>query len=223
MNRIVLFLAVLALAALVFWLTPPRHNPFSPVDLHERPGAGTWHKLTRLSKNKALCFEKLAKAGVEFTPLADRLIAGRCRVADAVSLERSLTPYSQPLNLTCAEAAALYTWERHVARPAAEAILGAPILRIETYGSFSCRTVAGTDRLSEHARANAIDISGFRLEDGRLIDVKKHWTTDGPEAEFLRAVHKGGCNLFSVTLGPDYNAAHADHFHFDMGPGRACK
>ncbi|MFN4225017.1 MAG: extensin family protein [Hyphomonas sp.] len=36
-------------------------------------------------------------------------------------------------------------------------------------------------------------------------------------------MHKGACRLFSVTLGPDYDAAHADHFHMDMGPQRACR
>ncbi|HMP63650.1 MAG TPA: extensin family protein, partial [Phenylobacterium sp.] len=61
------------------------------------------------------------------------------------------------------------------------------------------------------------------LEDGRGINVKTHWGTGGKEGEFLKRVHKGGCRLFSVTLGPDYNAAHADHLHLDFGRFRLCR
>ncbi len=220
----ILLLAVpLLVVALFLWLAPPRHNPFAPIDLTDRPGLGTWHHLTRAKKQPDLCFAALDAAGIAYTPLEDAPKTETCGLRDALTLDRTLTPYSAPLQMTCAETAALYTWERHFARPAAVEILGSPLARIETYGSFSCRNIAGSGRLSEHAHANAIDISGFRLADGRLIDVKSHWKQGGPEAKFLKRVHKGGCDLFSVTLGPDYNAAHKDHFHFDMGSGRACR
>ncbi len=208
--------------ALFFWLAPPRHNPFAPIDLTEKVGLGTWHKLTRAKKHPELCFAALDEAGVLYTALQDQDRGPACGLYDALTLDQSLTPYSATLQMTCAEAAALYTWERHIARPAAVDILGSPIARIETYGSFSCRNIAGSGRRSEHALGNAVDISGFRLEDGRLIDVKTYWEAGGREAKFLKHVHKGACDLFSVTLGPDYNAAHADHFHLDMGGGRAC-
>ena len=51
-------------------------------------------------------------------------------------------------------------------------------------------------------------------------------TTQGdasPEAAFLRDVRDGACDWFDIVLGPDYNAAHADHFHFDRGGGRICR
>lgn len=209
--------------ALFLWMAPPRHNPFAPIDLTESPGLGTWHKLTRAKKNPDLCFDALDKAEVFYTSLPDSTKGERCGLYDALTLDRSLAPYSATLQMTCAQTAALYTWERHVALPAAREILGSDIARIETYGSFSCRNIAGTSRLSEHASANAIDVSGFRLADGRLISVKKDWDSKGPEGKFLREVHSGACDLFSVTLGPDYNAAHADHFHMDMGSSRACR
>ena len=71
--------------------------------------------------------------------------------------------------------------------------------------------------------ANAVDIAAFKLADGRIVDVKSNWGTDTPEGKFLKKMHSGACRLFSVTLGPDYNAAHADHFHFDMGSGDLCR
>jgi len=220
----VLLITVPALCvALFLWMAPPRHNPFAPVDLTEQPGLGTWHKLTRVKKNHELCFKALDDAGVLYTPLPDSARGEKCGLYNGLTLDRSLTPYSATLRMTCAETAALYVWERHVARPAAIKYFSTPIARIETYGSYSCRNIAGSGRLSEHAASNAIDISGFRLEDGRLIDVKTFWGKGGKEDQFLHLVHDRACSLFSVTLGPDYNAAHADHFHMDMGSGRACR
>ncbi len=219
---IILILVPAVLIALFFWLAPQRHNPLAPIDLTEEPGFGTWHKLTRAKKHSEVCFNALDDAGVLYTPLENSPKSDKCGLYNALSLGQSYTPFSAPLRMTCAQTAALYTWERHIVAPAATKFLGSPVERIETYGSFSCRNVAGTGRASEHAGANAIDVSGFRLKDGRLIDVKKHWRAGGKEAKFLRKVHKGGCKLFSVTLGPDYNAAHADHFHMDMGSSRAC-
>ncbi len=220
----VLMTALGLVGALCFQrFAPPRHNPWGPIDLTDRPGLGTWNHLTRLKNDTSLCYRELEAADVAYTPLPKAEEADRCGIVRGMRLERSLTPYSAELKMSCHQTAALYMWERHYARPAAESLLGAPIVRIETYGSFSCRNVAGTDRLSQHAFGNAIDISGFRLADGRRVDVKKHWGADGAEGDFLRFVHAGGCKLFSVTLGPDYNAAHADHFHFDMGRGDLCR
>jgi hypothetical protein len=36
-------------------------------------------------------------------------------------------------------------------------------------------------------------------------------------------VHQGACGLFTGVLGPRYNQAHADHFHFDRGPFGICR
>jgi hypothetical protein len=196
---------------------PPRHTPFVPLDLNHKPGLASHFKVTQLKRHPDACFSALDATGVLYTPLEGSPRGEACGKYDALTLDRSLTPHSATLSMTCWQTASLYMWELHVARPAATEIFGSPIARIETYGSFSCRNIAGRGRKSEHATANAVDISGFRLEDGRLINVKTHWANCGKEGEFLKRVHKGACRIFSVTLGPDYNAAHADHFHFDMG------
>lgn len=214
------------LAAIIVVLVralPARHNPFAPIDLTARPGIATTAQLSRLKRDREACFTALDTAGVQYTPLEDTPHGKKCGLFDALTLDRTLTPYSATLQMTCAETAAVYMWERHVVRPAAVEIFGSPVARIETYGSFSCRNIAGTRRLSQHAFGNAIDVSGFRLEDGRVIDVKAHWGKRGKEGRFLKRVHSGACELFSVTLGPEYNAAHADHFHMDMGPGGICR
>lgn len=219
----VLLLAFVGVAALVWQQIPDRHKPFAPIDLTVRPGLATHTQLARLKSDREACFVALDRAEVGYTPLEDSPEGTRCGLFDALTLDRSLTPYSATLQMTCAQTAAVYMWERHVVRPAAMEMFGAPLARVETYGSFSCRNIAGTGRLSQHASANAIDVAGFRLEDGRVIDVKAHWDAGGKEEKFLKRVHAGACDLFSVTLGPDYNAAHADHFHMDMGRGGICR
>ncbi len=98
--------------------------------------------------------------------------------------------------------------------------------RVLHLGTYACRNIdhrAG-GRRSEHASANAIDIAGFVLADGQRVTLVDAW--DGPDvrkAAFLRAVRDGACRFFDVVLGPDYNDAHRDHFHLDMGAYRACR
>jgi hypothetical protein len=91
-------------------------------------------------------------------------------------------------------------------------------------GSYSCRTVAGTSRLSGHATANAIDVAGFVLEDGRRVSLKPDWHGGTPaEREFLRVVFKSACKRFGMVLGPDYDRAHADHFHLEGSETEFCR
>ena len=111
-------------------------------------------------------------------------------------------------------------WEREAVAPLAEEIFGSEIQRIEHLGAYSCRRLYGRDSgpWSEHATANAIDIAGFVLADGTRISVLNDWSGEGYKAQFLRRVRDDACNSFSTVLSPDYNAAHADHFHLDMSP-----
>jgi hypothetical protein len=129
------------------------------------------------------------------------------------------------VRITCPLAAALLMWERHVVVPAAEEHLGSPVVRIRHFGTYACRNVnhAESGPRSQHATANAIDIQGFDLADGRRITLSANWGKDSAEARFLEAVHNGGCGIFSGALGPGYNALHADHFHFDMGRWGVCR
>ena len=205
-------------------IVPPQHNQFRAPDLTEPLGLATYAKLTRLKHNPSLCLEKLGEAGVEYVLLAADTDDSRCALGETLTLTRSLTPYNAaPLRMSCQQMAALYMWERQIARPLAEKTFGSPLRQIETYGTFSCRNIAGSNKRSEHSYANAIDISGFVLEDGRRIMVRDHWRASNDYGRFLKKVHRGACKLFSVTLGPDYDAAHADHFHFDMGSTESCK
>jgi hypothetical protein len=101
-----------------------------------------------------------------------------------------------------------------------------PVGRIVHLGAYACRNVNNRAEglRSEHATANAIDIAGFVLADGRQITVKDDWSGSSPKrAAFLREIRDGGCGIFDVVLSPDYNVAHHDHLHFDMGTYRTCR
>lgn len=175
------------------------------------------------------CLANLGSTGARYAPLADRHFAPGCQALGSVRLDRiagdsgsfalaNLGPVACPL------AGAFAGWARFGVDRAARQMLGSGLARIETMGSYACRTVAGTARLSAHSRAEAIDIGAFVLADGRRVSVKSAWT-DGTQAEraFLRTIHASACKRFGTVLGPAYNSAHADHFHLELGDGSFCR
>jgi hypothetical protein len=90
---------------------------------------------------------------------------------------------SPPAVLNCAMVASLHAWVENTLQPTAREALGTSIARLRNASGYVCRArnghPLGTDRLSEHALANAIDIAGFVTADGRTIDVVRSW---GPTA-----------------------------------------
>ncbi len=220
-----IILGLIVAVRIVDWFVPHQHLVWTPLKLDAPIGFATRTKLQALRNRRGHCIAVLERGGVEVTPVPNSRSARPCGFVNAVTLEKSLVPYSAPLQMTCRLTAALALWERQVALPLARKMLGSPIVRIETFGSFACRRVnrAKDGRYSEHAHANAIDIAGFTLEDGRLVTVANHWGQSSPEGNFLKAVRDRSCRLFAAVLSPDYNKAHADHFHFDMGAWSTCR
>lgn len=217
--RRALFAIVPLLLAIAGWQwlqNHPQHNPWAPLDLRDPPGWATRTKLARLKEDVGACRAVLARSDIAFTAL-DAAGEGECARPDRTRLgDYPLSPDTPPV--TCPVAIALELWRRDSVAPAARRILGSDIARIEHLGAFSCRRMYGASegRWSEHATGNAIDIAGFVLEDGRRISVLGDWDGQGTEARFLREVRDGACKSFATVLSPDYNAAHADHFHLDQ-------
>ncbi|MGE0605308.1 MAG: extensin family protein, partial [Xanthobacteraceae bacterium] len=118
--------------------------------------------------------------------------------------------------LGCPMTVAFNRWLNEVAQPAAQAWFGEQIVEVRQLSSYSCRRIAGSGSMSEHGYGNALDVAGFTFASGRVITVKHGWQGSPDERGFLRQVHAGGCEIFTTVLGPGYNAAHADHFHFDL-------
>lgn len=175
------------------------------------------------------CLASLGATQASFTPLRDQYRGAGCSTLNTVRLDR-LRSDSASLELanlgpvTCPLANTVAAWARFGVDRAAQQILGSPLVRIETMGSYNCRNVAGTARRSAHATANAIDIAAFILADGRRISVLDDWSGGTTaERQFLRTVHDSACKRFGTTLGPAYNAAHHDHLHLEVGGRPFCR
>ncbi|HET6519635.1 MAG TPA: extensin family protein [Geminicoccaceae bacterium] len=170
----------------------------------------------------AQCYDALARRGAAFTPVAG-VGDGACAVPAPVRLERTTASLHEPVITSCAMALALYDFEERVMQPLALRRFGLPVTRIYHYGSHACRGVAGGGgRSSAHARGLAIDVAGFELADGRIVLVGEDWHGPSAARAYLHDVARAACDRFSVTLTPNSDRAHRDHFHFDMGPYRHC-
>lgn len=221
-----LLTAVLIFAAAVTAVVqlPSQNLPWGVADLNADVGLFTSLKLARLHGDAPACRAALRKAQVQFTALPDDIANPQCAQANMLVVERSSYAYAPGVRANCGLAAALSVWERKVVQPAARRFLSGDVESVRHIGVYACRPVRGsTSRQSQHANAAAIDIQSFRLRDGRMIDVQADWGKDTAAGNFLRAVHRGGCGVFRTVLGPDYNAAHANHFHLDIGPFRTCR
>jgi hypothetical protein len=227
--------AVLAIALIAAWLAlaftrvrasiPPEWSPWAPLEIEAQPNFLTPIKLSRLSGDHELCKSVLAEATMTYHPLPDEETGPACGLFDAVTIERTASEVGQEFSLTCRAAVSLALWEKHVVTPAAEQHLASPVQRIEHFGSYACRNVYGRPNAtrSRHATAEAFDVAGFVLADGRRIRVLGDWSKDSAEARFLHAVRDGACRFFDGVISPDHNEAHRDHLHLDRGPYRYCR
>jgi hypothetical protein len=170
------------------------------------------------SADARMCLSDLKAKSVRFSALPNQSFSDGCRTIDTVKLMDFGTEATNLGAMTCPLAANFAAWARYAVRPAAKQYLGSDVVRIETFGSYSCRNVGGgrSGKLSQHAFGNAVDVSAFVLQDGRRVSVLGGWRGPKSEQEFLRRLHQSACKRFGTVLGPDYNGAHANHFHFDM-------
>jgi len=92
--------------------------------------------------------------------------------------------------------------------------------------SYMCRNVnnGSGGNLSFHAFADALDVVGFKLDDGRFVTVEGGWKDAlSSEGRLLRFAHDSACAHFTTVLGPEANAEHHDHLHVDLGcHGKTC-
>ncbi|KQM17316.1 extensin-like domain-containing protein [Novosphingobium sp. Leaf2] len=219
------------------WLADhPQHDPWAPLTLDQPEGWATSRKIAALRDDRGLCRNFLKRSGIDFEALAPQG-QGTCRRDDRkvlsapAFLDVSLVP-AQP-QATCAVDGGLAWWLRHGVQPAAKAIFGQQVVRIEHLGTNHCRRIGNgsTGRWSEHSRGNAIDIAAFVLADGQRISVLRDWKTvpgqSSDDAAFLHMARDAACRSFSTVLSPDYNAAHANHLHLDQarrtGGWSACR
>jgi hypothetical protein len=145
--------------------------------------------------------------------------AGGCGGEDLVRLEAIVLPDSRRVSvkpaaiLRCTMASALVDWIRKDIAPLTER-LGSAISDIDNFDSFECRgrnRIVGA-KLSEHGRANALDVRGFKLADGTFISLTDRTVPRGLRETVLHSA----CTRFSTVLGPGSDWYHEDHIHLDL-------
>ncbi len=169
------------------------------------------------------CQARLADGLAIFQPLPPLVGEGACGAMEAIRLEEIVLADGARISLTtpailrCPMAEAVAHWVRDDVAPAAGR-LGAPLRAIENYGSYECRgrnRVVGA-KLSEHGLADALDVRGIKLADGRLIPFGRSVGA----LEFREEMRAAACARFATVLGPASDGYHEDHIHFDLAERR---
>lgn len=188
---------------------PPAFDPAKPNEAAVPPGPSA-------------CELRLATIAVALSQF-DIEGQGGCIAHDVVRLDAVLMPdktkvvVTPPAIVRCEMAEAVAGWIRDEVGPAIGG-LGSKLARIENFDSFSCRgrnRVFGA-KLSEHGKANALDVRFFKLANGvTLTPTDMH--ADRPVREALR---QAACGRFKTVLGPGSDGYHEDHIHLDLAERR---
>lgn len=144
---------------------------------------------------------------------------GNCGAPDVVRLEAVLLAdgsrvgIAPPATLRCSMAEAVVAWVREEAAPRA-LMQGAALREIENFDSFDCRgrnRIPGA-QLSEHGKANALDVRSFKLVNGKLIEP----TDPLVPKDFREGLRASVCARFTTVLGPGSDGYHENHVHLDL-------
>lgn len=226
-----LLLATLMFAAVTaaFWfgMVPNSLSPFPTISMNKQ---GQWFidpRLSTLRNDRSLCKRVLTGPHISAKPARARPYGDGCGWHNAFRATKVGDASIGIKQLSCETLAGLNLWMLDVVQPSAETYFNSHVSEIKNFGTFSCRDIIGNPMWrgvrSQHATANAIDISGFRLADGTALSLIRDWNDQGPKGRFLREIHRKSCRYFRVSLGPNFNPSHKDHFHFDRGPLWTCK
>jgi hypothetical protein len=168
------------------------------------------------------CQAALAKVA-EFKPLPVLVGAGECGATDAVLMASIILPdqnrvaVSPPATLRCPMAQALADWVRDDVAPSLKKF-GPPLHVLDNFDSYSCRgrNNIRAAQLSEHGKADAIDIRDFALADGREFGLTDIYA----DKDWRDAIRTSACARFSTVLGPGSDGYHEQHIHLDLAERR---
>jgi hypothetical protein len=168
------------------------------------------------------CQVRLAKIAA-FQALGTLVGPGDCGAADAVQLQFVILPdqtkvaVTPPATLRCSMAEQVAVWLREDVAPTLKET-GPPLHGLDNFDSYECR---GRNRvraaaLSEHGRADALDVRDFRLADGHEVNL----TDIGVAKELREKIRASACARFSTVLGPGSDGYHEEHVHLDLAERR---
>ncbi len=211
----------------------PRPNPhrLKPQPQTADPGS------RKPDEAPASCRDALAGIDIGFKPLPPIGNSNGCGIAAPIEVSSiagvTLKP---PAIINCAAAKAMSEWITGSVQPAAKRRLKTTVSEIHVAASYVCRrrNNASSGKLSEHAKGNAVDMSGFAFAKSVAVTVGGGWgegllasvglSKSGP---FMDDIREGACTHFTTVLGPGSDRYHGDHLHVDVivrrGGYRICK
>lgn len=148
-----------------------------------------------IAQAKAHCDKVLNGVEAVLEP-AEPIKQGECGAPAPVRLisigrspEVTLSP---PVTVTCDMVAKLANWVKEDLQDLAKTHLGAPVVRMSTMSSYSCRNAYGRKktRLSEHGRANAVDVGSFTTSSGTQVDLLTGWGLTARDVQAIIAAAK---------------------------------
>lgn len=194
-------------------------NPSPDKPATNKPAEATAPPEKQLSACRIALTEEIAVA----PSIPDIHGPGACGGEDLVRLEAIVLPDKRKVVvkpaaiLRCTMASAIADWVRTDMVPLA-ASLGSTITDLDNFDSFECR---GRNRivgamLSEHAKANALDVRAIKLANGQSIGLTDRTMSRDVRERVLHSV----CSRFSTVLGPGSDWYHEDHIHLDLAQRR---
>lgn len=169
-------------------------------------------------KKGAVCGVKSIK-GKTIPPIAAKLKG--CGLKDGVEITSVAgVGFSSPIVTDCTTAVALKDWVEGAVKPAVGG-KGGGVERLQVAASYTCRPRNNQkgNRISEHGKGRAIDISAIVLANGTSITVLGDWGK-GKGGKILKTVRAAACGPFTTVLGPGSDRFHRDHLHLDTARGR---
>ena len=129
---------------------------------------------------KAACTKQLAEVTLDYEPLP-AIKEGMCGTPAPI-LVKSIgddpkVEISPPATMNCAVAEAVAHWLKETVQPQAIDLFGSQVVKLRNAASYACRNRYGSAKapLSEHALANALDISEFQFGSGDSLTVLAAW------------------------------------------------
>lgn len=169
------------------------------------------------------CLAQLKEMGVDFLEKPRIDDGSGCGIEKPLVVQTVLPgiALAPPATMRCETALQLSRWAAESVLPAAKLAFRSELGQIVTFHqatSYACRNrnSAETGKLSEHARGNAIDISGFTFADGSTFTIAPREQDSTLEGAFERAIIAAGCLYFTTVLGPASDKAHETHLHLDV-------
>jgi len=168
------------------------------------------------------CELQLSKLAT-FKPLPTLVGPGECGATDAVLLDSVILPdqnkvaVSPPATLRCPMAEQIAQWVRDDVAPSVLKF-GSPLRGLDNFDSYECRgrnRVRGA-QLSEHGKADALDVRLFKLADGQSLTL----TDVNVNKDWREAIKASVCARFSTILGPGSDGSHEEHIHLDLAQRR---